>query len=95
MTLSGPVMSTMGGVEKLSVFLDDMGEPCLLRLDSLFRKAPCEDLGRMLRQVREKAVPLILENAAEQVEPRDELRCRGGETADALPSCEGGDSGRH
>ena len=71
MTLPGSVMSTMavrGVVEKLTVSVDDMEEPCLLGLDSLFRNAACDDLGRMKRQVCGEAIPLILEGAVEQVE---------------------------
>ena len=47
-------MSTIavgGIVEKLTVSVDDMEEPCLMGLDSLFRNAACDDLGRMERQV--------------------------------------------
>ncbi|MPC67766.1 hypothetical protein E2C01_061950 [Portunus trituberculatus] len=45
-----------------------MEEPCLLGLDFLIRSAACVDLGRMQMQVRKEIVPLILEDAAEQVE---------------------------
>ena len=40
--------------------------PCLLGLDSLIQSAVC-NFGRMQKQVRGEAVPLILEGAAEQV----------------------------
>ena len=75
MTLPGPVMSTIAVgcvVEKLTVSVDDMEEPCLLGLDPLFRNGACDDLGRMKRQVCGEAIPLILEDTAEQV-PHFEL----------------------
>ena len=105
MTLPGPMMSTItvGGVEKLPVFVADMEEPCLLGLDSLFWNAACDDLRRMQRQVRGEAVPLILEAAAKQVESpvtrldiegqRLELHCRvvrQGEAVDATEDTRGG-----
>ncbi|MPC43580.1 hypothetical protein E2C01_037230 [Portunus trituberculatus] len=98
MTLRGPVMSTimMGGVEDKPVFVADMEEPCLLGLDFLVQSEACMELGRMQMQVRGQWVPLILEDAVEQVESpvtssddedeRLELHCRvvrEGETADA------------
>ena len=58
----------MTGHCKLRVSVVDMEEPCLLGLDSLFRNAACDDLGRMQRQVRGEVVPLLLEGAAKQVE---------------------------
>ncbi|MPC56798.1 hypothetical protein E2C01_050765 [Portunus trituberculatus] len=70
-TLRSPVMSTItvGGVEeKLPVFVAHMEEPCLLELDSLVQRTECVDLGRMQTQVHGKTVPLIIEDAAEQVE---------------------------
>ena len=57
-----------GVVEMLTVSVDDMEEPCLMRLDSLFGNAVCDDLGRMQRQVRGEIVPLVLEGPAKQVE---------------------------
>ena len=84
MTLPGPVMSTsaVGGVvEKLTVSVDDMDEPCLL--ESLFGNAACDDLGRMKRQVCGEAVPLIMEGAAEQVERITDT----GRLNDSLRSC--------
>ena len=98
MTLPGPVMSTIavcGVVEKLTVSVNDIEEPCLMGLDFLFRNAACDDLARMERQVCGEAIPLVLEDAAEQVESlvtsadvedeRLELQCRvvRGEAADA------------
>ncbi|MPC52040.1 hypothetical protein E2C01_045900 [Portunus trituberculatus] len=60
---------TVGGIEeKLPVFMADMEEPCLLGLGFLVQSAACVDLGRMQMQVRGETVPLILEDAAEQVE---------------------------
>ncbi|MPC56423.1 hypothetical protein E2C01_050384 [Portunus trituberculatus] len=57
---------TVGGVEeKLLVFME---EPYLLGLDSLVQSAVCVDLGRMQMQVCGETVPLILEDAAKQVE---------------------------
>ncbi|MPC57317.1 Retrovirus-related Pol polyprotein [Portunus trituberculatus] len=98
-TLRGPVVSTItvGGVEeKLPVFVADMEEPCLLGLDFLGQSEACVDFRRMQMQVRGQWVPLILEDAAEQVESpvtssdvkdeKLELHCRvvrEGETADA------------
>ena len=63
-------MSTtaVGGIEKATVSVANMENPCLLGLDSLFQSAACDDLGRMQRQVGEKAVQMILEGTAEQVE---------------------------
>ncbi|XP_045137192.1 uncharacterized protein LOC123519753 [Portunus trituberculatus] len=82
--------------EKLPVFVADMKEPCLLGLDFLVQSEACVDLGRMQMQVRGQWVPLILEDAVEQVESpvtssdvedeRLELHCRvvrESETADA------------
>ncbi|MPC55328.1 hypothetical protein E2C01_049261 [Portunus trituberculatus] len=54
MTLRGPMMSTITvGVveEKLSVFVANMEEPCLLGLDFLVQSEACMDLGRMRMQV--------------------------------------------
>ena len=67
----------------------DMEKPCLFGLDSvsdLFRKTACDDLGRMKKQVRGEAAPLIHEAAAKQVE---NPRCRGGETGAVMPGREG------
>ena len=85
----------MTGHCKLTVSVANMEEPCLLGLDSLFRNAACDDLGRMQRQVHGEVVPLVLEAAAEQMESlvtssdvekeRLELHCqvmREGEAAD-------------
>ena len=49
MTLPGPVMCTIavGGVVELTVSVDDMEEPCLMGVDSLFQNAACDDIGRM------------------------------------------------
>ena len=87
---------------KLTVSVIDMKEPCLLAWIP-FRNAACDDLGRMQRQVRGKAVQLILEAAAEQVESlitssnvedeRLELHCRvlrKGEVAEATEEDRGG-----
>ncbi|MPC61205.1 hypothetical protein E2C01_055271 [Portunus trituberculatus] len=73
-----------------------MEEPCLVGLDFLVQSATCVDLGRMQMQVHGQSVPLILEDAVEQVESpvtssdvEDEgleLHCRvvrQGEVADA------------
>ncbi|MPC17327.1 hypothetical protein E2C01_010178 [Portunus trituberculatus] len=73
-----------------------MEEPCLVGLDSLVQSAACVDSGRIQIQVCEEMLPLILEDAAEQVESpvrssdvedeRLELHCRvvrEGEVADA------------
>ncbi|MPC40348.1 hypothetical protein E2C01_033904 [Portunus trituberculatus] len=87
---------TVSGVEeKLPVFVADMEEPCLLGLDFLVQSEACVDIGRMWMQVRGHWVPLILEDAVEQVESpvtssdvenkRLELLCRvvrESETAD-------------
>ncbi|XP_045137482.1 uncharacterized protein LOC123519898 [Portunus trituberculatus] len=69
-TPRGPVMCTImvGGVEKLPAFVADMEEPCLVGLDSLVQSAASVDSGRMQMQVYEEMLPLILEDAAEQVE---------------------------
>ncbi|MPC96803.1 hypothetical protein E2C01_092081 [Portunus trituberculatus] len=78
MTLRGPVMSTItvGSIEEnLPAFVADMEEPCLVGLGSLVQSAVCVDSGRIQMQVCEEMLPLILEDAAEQVEPRDEFRC--------------------
>ena len=32
---------------KLRVSVDDMEEPCLMGVDSLFQNAACDDIGRM------------------------------------------------
>ena len=100
--IPGPVMSTItvgGVVKKLTVSVDDMDEPCLL--ESLFGNASCDDLERMERQVCGEAIPLILEDTAEQVESlvtssdvedeRLELQCRvvWGEAADATEEAYG------
>ena len=53
---------------ELRVSVADMEEPCLLGLNSLFWKAACDALGRMQRQVRGEIIPLVLEDAVEQVE---------------------------
>ncbi|MPC50187.1 hypothetical protein E2C01_044010 [Portunus trituberculatus] len=73
-----------------------MEEPCLLGLDFLVQNEACVNFRRMQMQVRGQWLPLILEDAAEQVEnpvtssgvedERLELHCRvvrEGETADA------------
>ena len=61
-------LCTVTGHCELTVSVADMEKPCLLGPDSLFRKAACDDLRRMQRQLRGEAVPLILEAAAKQVE---------------------------
>ncbi|MPC52227.1 hypothetical protein E2C01_046090 [Portunus trituberculatus] len=87
---------TVGGIEeKLPVFVADMEESYLLGLDFLVLSAASVDFRRMQMQVRGQWVPLILEDAAGQVESpvtssggedeRLELHCRvmkEGETAD-------------
>ncbi|MPC69643.1 hypothetical protein E2C01_063873 [Portunus trituberculatus] len=94
---------TVGGVEgMLPIFVADMEEPCLMGLDFLVQSAACVDLGRMQTQIRGETVPLILEDAAEQVEipvtssdvedERLELHyrvVREGEVADATVTARG------
>ncbi|MPC69644.1 hypothetical protein E2C01_063874 [Portunus trituberculatus] len=104
-SLRDSVMSTItvGGVEEmLLVFVADMEEPCLIGLDIPVQSAACVDLGRMQMKVRGETVPLIFEDAAEQVESpvassdvedeRLELHCRvvrEGEVADTTVTAHG------
>ncbi|XP_045123034.1 uncharacterized protein LOC123511317 [Portunus trituberculatus] len=98
MTLRGPVMSmiTLGGVEEMLLY----NPVCWGWISWL--SAACVDLGRLQMQVRGEMVPLILEDAAEQVESpvtssdvedkRLELHCqvvREGEVADATVTARG------
>ncbi|MPC62113.1 hypothetical protein E2C01_056196 [Portunus trituberculatus] len=57
----------VAGIEKLPAFVADMEKPYLVGLDSLVQSAACVDSGRMEMQVCEEMLPLILEDAAEQV----------------------------
>ncbi|MPD06361.1 hypothetical protein E2C01_102169 [Portunus trituberculatus] len=61
-------ITAVGVEEKLPAFVADMEKSCLVGLDSLVQSAACVDCGRMQMQVCEEMLPLILEDAAEQVE---------------------------
>ncbi|MPC59693.1 hypothetical protein E2C01_053719 [Portunus trituberculatus] len=92
---------TVGGVEKLPAFVANMEEHCLVELDSLVQSVACVDSGRIQMQVCEEMLPLILEDAAEQVkspltnatvrthERQAAVRSCGGEVADATGTASG------
>ncbi|KAK3878771.1 hypothetical protein Pcinc_016582 [Petrolisthes cinctipes] len=68
---SGPVevCVRVGNVEeKLTVYVADMEEPCLLGLDYLTQSEACVDLGRRLLKVRDVNVPLLPMDAGEKSE---------------------------